>query len=244
VAANTALLLIGHGSTRYPDAAIGLQRHADALRVEGSFPVVEVGLLKGSPSVAEALGRINAAKVHVVPFFMESGYFTRVAIPRALGLSSPNAGPRLHLCPPIGLHDGMAALIERQSLAACAALNIASRTVAVLVVGHGSASTPGMALALHEHSARVGWTGLFARVEAACLEEAPFVADSLQALRHHPVVVIGFFAGDGGHVRDDLPSLVAAEQAARGADGLAVRLQGIVTDNPEVVQIILDQAAL
>jgi sirohydrochlorin ferrochelatase len=154
-----------------------------------------------------------------------------------------SADPRIHMCPPIGLHDAMAGLIERQALAACATLGIPSRSAAVLVAGHGSASAPGRTLALHEHTARAGWTGLFARVESACLEEAPFVAEALQALRAHPVVVIGFFAGDGGHVRDDMPSLVSAEQAARGADGPVVHLTGSVTDDPAMPQIILDQAA-
>jgi sirohydrochlorin ferrochelatase len=112
----------------------------------------------------------------------------------------------------------------------------------VLVAGHGSASAPGRALALHEHAARAGWTGLFARVESACLEEAPFVAEALRGLRNHPVLVIGFFAGDGGHVRDDMPNLVAAERAARGTGGLAVRFNGCVTDDPAMTRIILDQA--
>jgi sirohydrochlorin cobaltochelatase len=244
VTTHKALLLIGHGSTRYSDTAAGLQRHAEALRREGAFPIVAVGLLNGTPSVAEAVARIDATEVRVVPFFMEAGWFTRVAIPQALGLDNPDAARRFHLCPPVGLHDGMAGLIERQALAACDALGAASRTVAVLVVGHGSASAPGQALALHEHTARAGWNGLFARVESACLEETPFVADTLRGLRGHPVVVIGFFAGDGGHVRDDLPAQVAAEQAARGADSLPVRLHGTVTDEAEMVRIILDQAAL
>jgi sirohydrochlorin cobaltochelatase len=248
VTTHTALLLVGHGSTRYADAAASLQRHAEAVRAEGSFPVVEVGLLNGTPSVNQAAARlgaaIGAAAIRVVPFFMESGWFTREAIPRALGLGGTDADARFQLCPPIGLHDGMAGLIERQALAACDALKLAARTVAVLVVGHGSASAPGAALALHEHTVRAGWNGLFARVESACLEEAPFVADTLRGLRGHPVIVIGFFAGDGGHVRDDLPALIAAEQAARGADGLPVRFHGTVTEDPEMVRIILDQAAL
>ncbi|MDR3533829.1 MAG: CbiX/SirB N-terminal domain-containing protein, partial [Rhodopila sp.] len=103
-------------------------------------------------------------------------------------------------------------------------------------------SAPGRALALHRHASRVAATELFARVEAACLEEAPFIAPALSGLRHHPVIVIGFFAGEGGHVRDDLPALIAAEQQARGSTGLAVRFQGSVTDDPAMTQIILDQA--
>src|SRR5471032_1373537 len=75
---NETLLLIGHGSVRYPDAGHGMQRHAAALRADGHFAQVEVAVLNGSPSVAEALARIAAPVVRVVPFFMEDGYFSRV----------------------------------------------------------------------------------------------------------------------------------------------------------------------
>ena len=207
--ANDALLLIGHGSARYPDAGRALHHHAQGLRGTTRFAQVEVALLNGSPSVADALVRIETATIRVVPFFMEDGYFTRVAVPKAFG-SRP-----VIIVPPVGIHHGMAGLIERQALLACADLGIASRAAAVLVIGHGSSRAPGRALALHRHATRVAATQLFARVETACLEEAPFVPDTLCRLRSHPVVVIGFFAGEGGHVRDDLPALIGSEQAGR-----------------------------
>ena len=78
--------------------------------------------------------------------------------------------------------------------------------------------------------------------KAACLEEAPFVADALHGLRAHPVVVIGFFANQGGHVRDDMPALIAAEQAGRGDAGLPVQFDGSAIDDPAIVLIILAQA--
>ncbi len=234
---NHALLLIGHGSVRYPDAGAAMSGHADALRQAGGFAQVEVALLHGAPSVDDALARIgDGVALCVVPFFMEDGYFTRVALPSALHHRPAR------MCPPVGVHDAIAGLIEHQALAACAGLGLSSRSTAVLVVGHGSASAPGRALALHRHAARVAATELFARVEAACLEEAPFVADALRGLRTHPVVVIGFFAQAGGHVRDDVPALIATERAARGEAGPAVRLHGSVTDDPAMTGIILDQA--
>jgi sirohydrochlorin cobaltochelatase len=270
---NDALLLIGHGSVRYPDAGSALQRHANTLRLANRYARVEVALLNGTPSVSEALACINTPTIRVVPFFMEVGYFTRVAVPRAIqtvmaGAGSPStplpesalpdagAGPapttqrsnpvppsRILMRPPVGIHDGMAALIERQALAACVAEATPFRDAAVLIVGHGSSSSPGQALALHRHAARLAATELFARVEAACLEEPPFVADALSALRAHPVAVIGFFANHGGHVRDDVPALIAAEQAMRGPLGHAARFHGCVADDPMMVQIIMDQAA-
>lgn len=237
---NEALLLIGHGSTRYPDAASTLHRHADHLRETAGFAQVEVAVLNGAPSVDQALAMIDRPTIRVVPFFMEDGYFSRVAIPRALG------NRRVMMCPPVGIHDGIAGLMERQALAACVGSGIKSRAAAVLIVGHGSSSAPGRALALHRHAARVAATELFARVEAACLEEAPLVADALLGLRAHPVVVIGFFANRGGHVRDDVPAAIATEQAARarlaGGDGPPVWFHGSMTEDPDMTGIILDQA--
>ena len=233
---NDALLLIGHGSLRHPQAGSVMHRHADALRDTDRFAQVEAALLKGPPSVSDALARISAAVIRVVPFFMEDGYFSRVAVPAALG-DRP-----ARFCPPVGVHDGMAGLIERHALAACDKLSVASRETAVVLAGHGSSTSPGRALALHRHASRVAATELFARVEPACLEEAPFIADALHGLRTHPVVVIGFFANEGAHVRDDVPALIAAEQEARGESGFAVRFHGAVTGDPAMTDIIMDQA--
>jgi sirohydrochlorin cobaltochelatase len=232
---NEALLLIGHGSVRYSQAGDAMHRHAHLLRQGGHFAQVEVAVLNGAPSVPEALGRIAAPVIRVVPFFMEDGYFSESAVPLAVGPETS-----ITLCPPVGVHDGMAGIIERQAVAACADLGVPSHTAAVVVIGHGSASAPGRNLTLHRHTARVASTTQFARVEAACLEEPPFVAQTLASLRAHPVVVIGFFANQGGHVRDDIPALIAAE--AQGRD-LPVRFHGSVVDDPAVVAIILDQAS-
>ena len=67
--------------------------------------------------------------------------------------------------------------------------------------------------------------------------------DALAALRDHTVVVVGFFAGEGGHVRDDVPAALDAEQKARRGTTRPVHNFGSVVDNPAVTQIILDQAA-
>lgn len=251
-----------------------MHQHAGALRKQNRFAQVEVALLNGLPSVRDALARINALVIRVVPFFMEDGYFNRIAVPRALGIGESTDGPgapsasagtttpaatgragsissldtpQIVICPPVGVHDGMAGLIEHHALAACGDVGIPSRAAAVLVIGHGSSSDPGRALALHRHTARVAATELFARVEAACLEEAPFAAEALHGLRAHPTVVIGFLANKGVHVRDDVAALVTAENESRrptgaGDAGPAVRFHGSITDDPAMIQIIMDQA--
>jgi sirohydrochlorin cobaltochelatase len=241
VIADEALLLIGHGSSRYPDAGRLLHGYVRQIGASGSFREVAMGLLNGAPSAAEALARLTAPVIRIVPFFMENGYFSRVAVPRALGIADAVPG-QLVLCPAVGVHDGMAELVARRVLDGCAERGIEPAATSIVIVGHGSARAPGRALALHRHVERVGATGRFAAVTAACLEEAPFVADALRGLRAHAVAVVGFFAAEGGHMRDDVPALITAEQAARGPTGHKIHNFGSVADTPSMVGIILDQA--
>jgi sirohydrochlorin cobaltochelatase len=231
-----SLLLVGHGSARYADAADPMRRHAEMLRATDMFAEVEIGVLNGDPPVAEALSRIAAPVVHVVPYFMEDGFFSQVATPLALG------GRPCHIGPPIGVHGAMPRLIARQATEACRTLGIAPGEAALLVTGHGSATKPGRALALHRHGAQLLAEGRFATVRSACLEEAPFVADALSALRPYPVIVIGFFANHGSHVRDDLPALIATEQAQRGGAGPCVIFAASVVDDAALTRIIIDHA--
>jgi sirohydrochlorin cobaltochelatase len=234
-----ALLLVGHGSSRHPDAARPLLGHAAALLADGAVAEAAVGLLRGTPDAASALAGLTAPLIHIVPFFMEDGWFTRTAVPAALGLTGPwtDRGPRrLHYCPPVGPHPGLATLIERRTLQAVA--DPADCTL--VLVGHGSSRRPGRRLALHAHQATLLATRRFAAVLTACLEEPPFLPAVLAGVPAGPVAVIGLFAGEGGHVREDLPGLLSSARVQRGA---ALIDLGTVGDDPLMRGIILDQMA-
>jgi sirohydrochlorin cobaltochelatase len=214
---NDALLLIAHGSVRYPDAGRTVLVHAATIRDRGHFSEVAVGFLNGTPSAAEALASLSPRTIHVVPFFMEDGYFTRVAVPKALA-----GGENLRFYPPIGTHPGIVGVIRAR---------IAGHTPSdIVLVGHGSAKSPGRRMALHDHAEKLG-----ARV--AFLEEAPSLAAVLAGAKGPLIVVIGFFAGEGGHVRDDLPALTAAGRERHG-DGLLDL--GSIGDEPGIADLILD----
>lgn len=229
-----ALLLVAHGATHYPDAARPVQQHAAALRGQRCFAEVGVGLLNGTPAVADALAALTSHVVHVVPVFMEQGWFVREAVPRALGTGG---GHVLRFHEPVGVHPGMARLVAARVQRACG--RDAPRFT-VLLAGHGSARAPGRPLALHRHVAALAAEGRFAAVCAAFLEEPPLVADALRMLCASPVAVVGCFAGEGGHVRDDLPALLAAEQAQRGASGAPLLDLGSIGDDPAMPDLILE----
>lgn len=230
------VLLVGHGSRAYPDAGRILFGHAAALRQAGYG--VAVGFLNGNPPARDAALALGDGRISVVPFFMEDGYFTRVAIPRALD------GLDVQVCPPVGLHPALPGIITRLAEDGCARSAILPQDAAIVVIGHGSASAPGRALALYDHARRVADTGPFRAVHPACLEEPPFVADVLASLRRDPVVVVGYFANEASHVQEDVPALLQAEREARGADGPPVAFAGIVAQDRLMQKIIVTQAGL
>ncbi len=168
---------------------------------------------------------------------MEDGYFSRVAVPRAVNAVS--AGRTLRFCPPVGVHPGIGALIEQRVLAWCEATGLYPRSVSMLLVGHGSARAPGRITATHTHAAWLRGRDRFAAVQHAFLEEAPFVADALAGWRNRPVAVVGLFAGSGRHARDDLPGSLLAENTWRAEP---VETAILIGDDPEMRRIILDQA--
>ena len=217
--AEHALLIVAHGSARYPEAAGTVLMHADAIRMSGRFAAVAVGLLNGAPSVADALASLGPRPIDVVPFFMEDGYFTRVAVPKALGSAE------MRLYPAVGTHPGMAKLILGRTVRA----GLAPDTLSLVLVGHGSARSPGRRMALHDHAARL--RARFAAVHVAFLEEQPSVKEVLSTI-DGPAAVLGVFAGEGMHVRVDLPALLAAAPGAidLGSLGDEVGLAALIAD--------------
>jgi len=233
-----ALLLIGHGSERYADAGRTLHVHADALRATGRFAEVLVGLLHGKPSVADALARLTAATVHVVPFLMEDGWFNKVAVPRALDPQHLARGTIVRCHAPVGTHEAVALLAAARVARACDEQGWKAAELGVVLLGHGSARAPGREMAQHHHVRRLAETGTYARVEAAFLEEPPFLPEQVAAFAGLPVVVVGFFAGEGAHVRDELPALLGALQKKPSS---ALHYLGSVADEPGIRDIILDR---
>ncbi len=235
-----ALLLIGHGSTIVPDAARPLLAHAEVIRQCGCFGEVGVGMLLGEPDVNAVFATLRAAVVHVVPFFLDDGYFTRIAIPdRLLPFSS---GSRvIRFCPPVGLHSGISTLLETRLLRHCEMFGNDPKSLSVLLVGHGSAQGPGRARALQRHAAALEARRLFGRVRVAYLREPPFVAEALASARGHIVAVIGYLANEGTHATADLPGLIAAERALRGANWPPVHDVGTLGTDEAFPRLIIDQ---
>ena len=103
----SALLLLGHGSTTNAQSSVPTKRHAETLRGQGHFAEVLTAFWKEAPFFNEILEQVTAKYVYVVPNFISEGYYTKNIIPRELkmtGRLSEVDWHRLMYCDPVGKH--------------------------------------------------------------------------------------------------------------------------------------------
>lgn len=216
------VLIVAHGQPGDPapqQAAI----EAMAARVGALLPAQEVC---GATLAAEgALARGIRDEALVYPLFMAGGWFTRVELPRRLGLLGARG---LAVLPPFGADPGLPELARKQ-LAACAGSEGWSLSeVAVLIAAHGSGRSraPSQAacdlaqkLAPHVGSIRCGF-----------IEEAPLLADQARGLGSR-AICLPFFATEAGHVTEDLPQAMEAA----GFTGRVLPPLGLAPEVPQMI---------
>lgn len=228
---DVAVVIAAHGDRAGEEPNSLLLKHAAALHRSDAFRLVAAGVLKGSPSIEEALAAARdsgARHVALYPLFMADGYFTRTVLPervRAAGLDGV-----AEILQPFGLDPAVPGLIGALARARADAAGWPPAASRLLLVGHGSKLGPASAEATRAAAQAVAAQGQWAAVETAFLEEPPFVADALSG-GEAPSVVTGFFSGDGMHAGEDVPA--AIRQSAATA-----LYAGSVGSAPEVAAII------
>jgi sirohydrochlorin cobaltochelatase len=232
----SALVLVGHGSTQNKYSSQALLMQAEALRRRGLFREVVVGFWKEPPFIAEALGSATSPRVFVLPFFISAGYFSEEAIPEVLGFKTPDSGgvtrvvrhgQQLRIyCRPVGTHEHMTNVILSRAAKVLRDHPFprvpADRDVTLFIAGHGTERNEESRKSVERQVAIIREQGRFAAVHAVFMEEEPRISDCLKLARTQSVVVVPFFLSDGLHVREDIPVLlgeperVVRERLAKG----------------------------
>jgi sirohydrochlorin cobaltochelatase len=118
-AADTALIVLGHGTTRNENSNRVIYHNAETLRASGQFAEVHALFLDEDPKVGTWPEVVRAPRVVVVPFFASEGWHTLETIPEDMGLSGPVTvfaenphGPQtVHYAKPVGTHRAVADVI-------------------------------------------------------------------------------------------------------------------------------------
>ncbi len=206
---NTALLLLGHGSSKHPDSSRSCRMHAEVLRDRGEFSEVHCAFLKEEPWVAEALGKIHSEHIVIVPDFLAEGYFTRQVIPGLLKLDSlPDT---VRYCEPVGTHPMMQELIAQtaEELAG----DWRPDETSLLLVGHGSTKNSRSKQTLLDHAQALREKGGLMEIADAWLEEEPFVRQWQETVTRDQVIVVPFLLSDGQHGGWDIPEMLGLDPA-------------------------------
>jgi sirohydrochlorin cobaltochelatase len=262
--ADSALLIVGHGSTVNPDSSRPTLAHALEIRRRNIFADVQSAFWKEEPSLRDARFLFDPETIRevcVVPNFISEGYFTQTVIPRELELNGRTTrranGQSWHYGEPVGNHPLMTELLVKRAREI--APNIPESEISLLIVAHGTDLNENSAVAAKREAERIRTLHRYANVLNVYMEEFPLVSDWGVLTSTPNVVVVPFFISDGLHSYEDIPRLlgIADERSTPGHpngdkvfregpynvdDRLVFYGRSIGTD-PRVADIIVQQAA-
>jgi sirohydrochlorin cobaltochelatase len=263
--ADTALLIVAHGSTVNPDSSAPTLAHVAEIRRREIFSSVECAFWKEEPSLRDAIFLFDpdlVREVYVVPNFISEGYFTQTVVPRELELNGRvtkrSNGQIWKYCEPVGNHPLMTDLLLRRAHEI--APDVPESETSLLIVAHGTDLNENSAAAAKREAEKIRSLGKYAAVLNVYMEEPPLVADWRKLTKTRNVVVVPFFISDGLHSYEDIPALLGitngrSETTSRATRGEIFRHNPYTLDNrwlfyapsigtnPGVADIIVEQTA-
>lgn len=259
---DSALILLGHGSTVNPDSSTPTFRHADEIKRRGLFGEVVCGFWKEEPGFRQVLNRVESPDVYIVPNFISEGHFTQKIIPRELGLRGPithlPAQPGLpartiKYCEPVGNHSRMTELLLHRAHEV--APGVDSRQATLVIAGHGTSLNENSSRAVKAQVSSIQAAAQYAEVLGMFMEENPFITDWQKLTSSPDVIVVPFFVSDGLHSYQDIPVLLGIQSepgpAASRAEifrrnpysigGRRLYYSSAIGTDPLFANVILDQ---
>lgn len=230
---HSSLLLVAHGSSRFPDSAADLMRLAERIRGKSLFERVDVAFWRQNPVLSA--DHLQGEQIYVLPFFAGLGKHTEQLIPERLGLKgavTEIGRQRIIYCPPVGCHPRLPILIQQRAAAFCREQNLDPLGTALLLIGHGSkeggASRTPETVASHLRD-----NAVFAEVVTVFLEQAPFARDWRSIVMTSDVIAQPLLLSAGMHASEDLPALFDGHPH--------VWLQRGIGSDDEIVAMMLEQ---
>lgn len=240
-----AIILIGHGSARQPDSARPILALAEALRARGPWTEVAAAFMKQEPRLSDALDRVTARRVVIVPVFAGKGYYTDALIPREMGLDGPltrRGGRTLVMTPPVGCDPRIPGLMACRADGVARSAGVDPTRAALLLIAHGSGRPGGAGETPKAIAAAIAAMNHFAQVALAFLEQEPFARDWPDLLPPGgEVVVLPLLVAQGTHASQDIPPLFGLRAGETGPVDIAgrrVRMTSGLGAEPELVDIV------
>ncbi len=237
---DTALVLLGHGSSKHASSSMSVRLHADVIRRMGVFHSVHCGFLKETPLIEECLDQITAEKVVILPVFLAAGYYTQKVIPEKLQLTKYRG--RVTYLKALGLDAYVQEIILEQAQRAMGEWS--ELDTSLVLLGHGSTKSKHSKDTLLEHIAGLRQRSKFAQITDLWLEEPPFIKDWQVEVTQKQVLFIPYLIADGQHGGWDIPQLIRIERdiydvyKTHHVEDFQVKLTPALGKSPLMVRLI------
>jgi sirohydrochlorin cobaltochelatase len=219
---DSALILVGHGSTLNADSALPTWQHADELRRRGIFGQVIEAFWKLEPGLTASLRAVHLNRVFIVPLFISEGYFTEEVIPREMGFQKSENGSFnhtrtecervFHYCGPVGTHESMTSVLMARADDVVTRHPFphapAKKNRSIFIAGHGTGNSDNSRKAIERQVELIRETGLYADVHAVFMEEEPRIESCWELAATKNIVMVPFFISDGLHSYEDIPVML------------------------------------
>jgi sirohydrochlorin cobaltochelatase len=244
---DASLLIVAHGSTQFPGAALDLRRIAGKIAERALFADIKIAFWRQEPFVSPEL--LHGSRIYVLPYFAGLGKHTEQFIPEKLALTgrvTEQPGKLIFYCDPVGCHAGMPSLIFSRAMARCAEIGWDVQETALLLIAHGSKQGSGANRTPEVIAASLALQGGFAEITTLYLEQQPFAASWQDHVSARRVIAQPLLLSAGMHASSDVPPLFGLETAENGLGKIAGRsvwLQKGVGSDEEIITMMLDQVA-
>lgn len=171
----------------------------------------------GTPTFEEAVARVGAGRALVVPLMLADGYFARRVLRERVERAAAAVGASITYSRPVGTLGVVQERIVARLGSSIARSGAEPRSVAVVVVGHGTRRDSNSPRSARELADRVRTRLAPSTVVAAFLDQEPHIEEVVSGLEEPVVAVVPFLLGGGGHALDDVPRRVNDSLIGRGS---------------------------
>lgn len=141
-----------------------------------------------------------------------------------------------------GTHPQMADLVLRRAISTCRLTAEARRSVALVVIGHGTERNATSGDTVYRLVAALRARNEFGAVHGGFLDEEPRIGSMLASLGSASVVLVPFLIAEGWHSKTTIPQELELQGTHTTRGGMSIWYTPPVGTLPEVADVILQLA--
>lgn len=221
--ADTALILLGHGSHISPHTAGLVWQQVDILRSQGIADEVTAAFWKEMPSFRQVLSTVSATEITLIPLFTARGYFTQTVIPIEMALTGETTilgKKHIRYAPPLANSIHLPRILQTSVIKALRHYKLAADQTTLALIGHGTKRHAESRDATESQANILRQQHLVSQVITAYLDDEPAISTIYERSIYPHIIVIPYFLAMGSHATIDVPEAL----------GLAKR-QSVATKN-------------